>query len=51
MQIFFSGVGSADKRPPLGGGWHGVSRDWGRESVFFEMLTIIAAFLSLSQLR
>ena len=45
--------GTLEQRPPLGGGWHGLSRDWGRESksyTYEKMFKISKHVLSLSQL-
>ena len=41
----------SQERPPLGGGWHGVSRGWGRESKSFVYLryAVIIATFSLPQ--
>ena len=38
---------SEKERPPLGGGWHGVSRDWGREPesfVYLRYMVVIETF-------
>ena len=39
--------GTLEQRPPLGGGWHGLSRDWGRESksyTYEKMFEILNTF-------
>ena len=39
--------GTLEQRPPLGGGWHGLSRDWGRESksyTYEKMFKILNTF-------